>query len=360
MASISLCMIVRDEEALLGSCLESVKGVVDELCILDTGSNDATIEIAKQHGARVESFKWCGDFSAARNVSLKMATKDWILVLDADETLKDPKQARAKLDKFMREQAGKAGHVQVENALGDGDSSNARVTRFFPKGGDWAFEGPIHEQVQFKGSTPERAFTGLVVDHVGYAPEIMEAKNKVGRNEELLREVLAKDPEDSYTAYQLGRNLIQEDRFTEALEVLELSVEYVSDDAPYLGHLFEIAASCLRELGHSQQALDWLSNIEAQFRDRADTCFLIALLSMDTGELERAKSGFEHCLTLAGQTPKGGASWPAAATWAAEANLGVLAEVLHDPAEAKTRYQAALKTNPEHEASLAGLARLAS
>jgi len=358
MTPISLCMIVRDEEALLGRCLESVKDVVDEICILDTGSKDKTVEIAEQHGARVESFEWCSDFSAARNASLKLATHDWILVIDADETLKNPEEARTKLQTFMKAHAGKAGHIQVENSLGGGDSSNTRVTRFFPSGTDWKFEGRIHEQILFKGSTPQRAFTELAVDHVGYSPELMQEKDKVGRNEKLLCEALAADPSDSYTAYQLGRTLVQENRFAEALEALELSVEHVADDAAYIGHLFETAASCLRELGHSEQALAWLSNIEAQFRDRADTCFLIALLAMDTGELDRAKSGFEHCLTLAGTTPRGGVSWPAASTWAAQANLGVLAEALYQPDEAKSRYQAALATNPEHEASLAGLARL--
>ena len=80
-------MIVRNEGALLGNCLDSVQGLIDELVVIDTGSTDNTIEIARNYGARVSEFRWTEDFSAARNHALQMATAAWILVLDADETL---------------------------------------------------------------------------------------------------------------------------------------------------------------------------------------------------------------------------------------------------------------------------------
>jgi glycosyltransferase involved in cell wall biosynthesis len=84
---LSLCMIVKNEEATLSKSLSSVKNVVDEMVVLDTGSTDRTPEIAKKFGAKVHHFEWCNDFSAARNEALKYVTGDWILVLDADETL---------------------------------------------------------------------------------------------------------------------------------------------------------------------------------------------------------------------------------------------------------------------------------
>ncbi|WP_218080254.1 glycosyltransferase [Anthocerotibacter panamensis] len=85
--SISLCMIVRDEEALLPRCLESVQGIVDEIIIVDTGSTDRIVEIASSYGAKVFYYEWTDDFAAARNVSLSYAISGWILVLDADEAL---------------------------------------------------------------------------------------------------------------------------------------------------------------------------------------------------------------------------------------------------------------------------------
>lgn len=87
MPSISLCMIVRDEEQYLPACIASVKGLVDELIVVDTGSSDRTKEIARQAGAKVFDFSWQEDFAAARNFALTKATKEWVLVLDADEVL---------------------------------------------------------------------------------------------------------------------------------------------------------------------------------------------------------------------------------------------------------------------------------
>jgi glycosyltransferase involved in cell wall biosynthesis len=85
--SISLCMIVKDEAENLPRCLESVQDLVHECIVVDTGSTDATCDIATRYGARVHSFTWNNDFAAARNVSLDYATGDWVLVLDADEVL---------------------------------------------------------------------------------------------------------------------------------------------------------------------------------------------------------------------------------------------------------------------------------
>ena len=88
MISVSLCMIVRDEEEVLGRCLESVKSTVDEMIIVDTGSQDRTKEIAVQYTDKIYDFKWKEDFSAARNFSLSKGTKDYLMWLDADDMIR--------------------------------------------------------------------------------------------------------------------------------------------------------------------------------------------------------------------------------------------------------------------------------
>ena len=85
--NLTFCIIVKNEEKNLPRCLASVKNVVDEIVVLDTGSTDRTPEIAQEFGAKVHYFEWCNDFAAARNESLKYVTGDWVLVLDADEYL---------------------------------------------------------------------------------------------------------------------------------------------------------------------------------------------------------------------------------------------------------------------------------
>ena len=94
MITISLCMIVKNEEQVLGRCLESVKAAVDEIILVDTGSTDRTKEIGAEFGAQLYDFEWIDDFSAARNASFSKATKDYILWLDADDVLSPSDQKK--------------------------------------------------------------------------------------------------------------------------------------------------------------------------------------------------------------------------------------------------------------------------
>src|SRR5579862_9526082 len=92
--SLSVCMIVRDEEENLARCLESVKPIADEIVVVDTGSTDATVQIAESFGAKIGHFEWCADFAAARNAAIELATSKWVLSIDADEWLPTETQQR--------------------------------------------------------------------------------------------------------------------------------------------------------------------------------------------------------------------------------------------------------------------------
>ena len=130
---LSLCLIARDEEVRLERCLESVRALVDELCVLDTGSRDATRALAQRLGARTAAFEWCDDFAAARNASLELATGDWALVLDADEALLTPAtEARARIEAFARAHPGRLGRLWIENIEGESVQTRARLARLVP------------------------------------------------------------------------------------------------------------------------------------------------------------------------------------------------------------------------------------
>ena len=94
MATVSLCMIVKNEEAVLARCLESIKDAVDEIIIVDTGSTDHTKEIAEKYTDLVYDFPWINDFSAARNFSFSKASKDYIMWLDADDVVTEENQKK--------------------------------------------------------------------------------------------------------------------------------------------------------------------------------------------------------------------------------------------------------------------------
>jgi glycosyltransferase involved in cell wall biosynthesis len=356
--ALTLCMIVRDEEARLGCCLASVRGVVDELVVVDTGSRDGTRELARASGARVLDFAWCDDFSAARNHGLAAARGDWVLVLDADEELVSA-DARARLLDFARTAGALAGQLELENVSGAGERARVLLTRFFPRAGV-CYRRRIHEELVRAGEPLRGRPTGVRARHDGYAAELMTGRAKAARNEALLRRALAENPEDGHDWYHLGRALEVAERHEEALAAYEAAVLRVRDEDPHLAHLLESAATCLRRLGRSRQALDWLGQVEHDFAERADTVFLLALLAMDVGELARAERGFLRCLELgAKERPAGVVEQSALATGVGPAhNLGVLYEFSGRPREARAAYERALEMEPGHAGARAGLERL--
>ncbi len=172
--SLSVCLIVKNEAASLGACLDSVRDVADEIIVVDTGSTDKTREIAAAHGAKVFETPWVHDFARARNVSLGHATQPWILVLDADETLtaEGAKVLRDLLPAHTIDgQATTAFSIMV-NCSTDGGRTGmlAGIVRLFPNRPDVRYEWPIHEQVM---TSLARAGvlvreSGVMVLHAGY------------------------------------------------------------------------------------------------------------------------------------------------------------------------------------------------
>jgi tetratricopeptide (TPR) repeat protein len=164
--TVSLCIIVKNEKNHLSRCLESAKPVVDEIIVVDTGSDDETKDIARIFGARVYDFKWSHDFSAARNYALSKAAADWILVLDADETLSPSDYANLK--KVLEHSAGQPAAYRIQtrnysnqvNTLGfrsnRGEYAEEKgmgwfpsdKVRLFPNDPRIRFEYPVHELVE--------------------------------------------------------------------------------------------------------------------------------------------------------------------------------------------------------------------
>ncbi len=122
-------MIVKNEEKDLPRLLSSIRGLADETIIVDTGSNDNTVDIAKSYGAKVYHFPWCNDFSAARNESLKYATKDYILWLDADDEIKHEEHHKIRND--LKRHKGAGLFLRLKNVYGDSGTDFLQL-RIFP------------------------------------------------------------------------------------------------------------------------------------------------------------------------------------------------------------------------------------
>ena len=151
MVTVSLCMIVKNEEKNLGKCLESLKGLMDEMIVVDTGSTDRTVEIAKQYGARVEYFQWVDDFSKARNYAFSLATCEYIYSADADEELDEENRQRFfQLKKDIEDQNIDIVQMYYTNQLSFRTVYNydrELRPKLFKRLRTFVWEEPIHEQV---------------------------------------------------------------------------------------------------------------------------------------------------------------------------------------------------------------------
>jgi len=210
---LSLVVIARDEAPRIARLLDSVRPWVDDMLVLDTGSRDDTVARAQAAGARVAHFAWCDDFAAARNHALDLAPADWHLVLDADEWLIDGGTAL----QALREQAPTfVGTLDRLDAFDDGlaQVGHCRVSRVLP--GDVRYAGRVHEQPVH--ALPVRALA-VQVGHDGYLPADLAAKR--GRNEALLRRMLADTPDDAYLWYQLGKEAAVYEQHAQADEAFD-------------------------------------------------------------------------------------------------------------------------------------------
>ncbi|MGG1664384.1 glycosyltransferase family 2 protein [Brevibacillus sp. NRS-1366] len=210
---LSLAMIVKNEAEKIGRCLESVKSLVDEIVIVDTGSTDNTKEIAMSFGARIFDYQWNNSFADARNFSLQHCKGEWRLVLDADEYL--IRVSKDDLEEFLSNE-NVVGRIKIINCFrqdGEDKESQAFVSRLIPKGA--YFEGRIHEQVNL--NLP-RKNAPIEVFHDGYYQS-----DKTNRNVQLLQLALRENPKDHYLLYQIGKEFRLQKDFKKALNYFEKS-----------------------------------------------------------------------------------------------------------------------------------------
>jgi hypothetical protein len=206
---VALVMIARNEAARIVRALASVARCVDEMLVLDTGSTDATVALARSAGARVDHFKWCDDFAAARNAALALSDADWNIVVDADEWIAED---GVELLALRHTAPGFVGALRVDSHFDTpiGVSvSPSWLPRVLPRG--VRYEGRVHEQPRH--DLPVRRLT-TVLAHDGYRADALQAKS--GRNADLLVRALAQAPDDAYLHYQIGKDHDVYERYADA------------------------------------------------------------------------------------------------------------------------------------------------
>ncbi|WP_312469780.1 glycosyltransferase [Neobacillus sp.] len=302
---VSLCMIVKDEEQLLPACLDSVKSIIDEMIIVDTGSTDSTIQIAGQFGAEIWTIPWEDDFSKARNVALEHATGDWILHLDADEQLE--KQDIGQLLSIISNSQEEAYflHIVNHNAETYGDSLIFPSLRLWRNRKEYRFSGAIHEQI---GSSivklnPSKSLTltPIRIHHYGYSEKIIQEKKKIDRNLKIASAEVERYPKSSFAHYNLAMEFSRMKQFDNAIKEFYLSIDCLPDQHElWVSYMFRNLATALMEGKKFKEASEILEKGLNYYPDYIDLLFQKATCHCGLNEVPHAIGLFHQCIV----TPK--------------------------------------------------------
>lgn len=299
---ISASMIVKNEEKFLPGCLESLRGVIDELIIVDTGSTDRTIEIAEKYGAKVHNIEWKDDFAYARNESLKHCTGKWVLYLDADERLK--KETSPYLRKMAVNATEDIGAfiiiIESKHLTKAGDISNQRsgYPRFFRNYGypTIAFTGRIHEQISYSINELNKtiAMSDVVIHHLGYnaTPEVIS--NKIVRNYTLLIEEIKDSPQDPNAWYHLGQTLGLMNLEKESEDAFKMAVSLGTLKDSVLCSAYAILGQFALQRGNLEEALNYYEASLEKVPEQQGTSYSKALIHLQLGQPELALELIEN------------------------------------------------------------------
>jgi len=304
--TLSLCMIVRDEEEMLARCLAAAAPAVDEIVIVDTGSKDRTIEIARQFGARIIEREWTGSFSDARNASFEAATGDWIIYLDADEVLvgEDMNRLKVLTGRVWRE-AFYLVETSYTGQLGDGAAITNSALRVFRNRSHYRFEGRLHEQIAhhlptFAAGRIEHS--SVRIDHYGYLGAVRDAKEKSRRNIELLLAQRAEGAPSAFLHFNLGTEYSVVGDHVAALKELERAwslVEAHGEEAhDYVPALVQRIVNSLHCSGRHEESIARAQDGLQRFPGFTDLVFAQAQAAVALGRKDQAIGYWRQCIEM--------------------------------------------------------------
>lgn len=292
MQTISLCMIVKNEEDTLEKCLMSIKDIVDEIIIVDTGSTDGTKEIARKYTNNIYDFAWIDDFSAARNFSFSKATKDYLLWLDADDILLSCDGE--KFSTLKKTLDGSVNAVMMKYNTGFDTHGNVTFSyfreRLVKRSGQFKWHEPVHEYIEICGNIIN---SDVCITHTktAYMP--------TGRNISIYERLLSQGEELSARGlYYYARELKDNGKIHKAIQYfsrfLESGEGWVEDNITACAEL----ARCFGEENEPEQQFLALTRSFLYDTPRAEICCQIAYIYKAKEDFERAAFWFQLSTTL--------------------------------------------------------------
>lgn len=343
---ISLCMIVKDEEETLARCLGSVRDCVDEIVIVDTGSADKTVEIAKKYADVLGFYRWQDDFSAARNYSLSLGTGDYLFWLDADDYL-PPDEAKKFLrlrEMLAREEPDLVSLPYVLAADENGEPTYFFLReRLFKRSAGLRFEGRIHECVAPRG---KRAEFGARVYHLG------SGKDRGMRNLLVyLKQIEAGEPLSPRDLFYYGRELSAHGLRREAIAVLE---DFLSGSGWYVNKIeaCKILGQCYANLGYAERSrLAYLRGF-LYGEPRAALCYALGESFKRERKFPEAVCWFEAAISCSDHSAEGDFEEPCLRTVSPMLELVVCYEALGKRERALFYHKKTEEVAPSHPSVL--------
>jgi tetratricopeptide (TPR) repeat protein len=300
---LSLCMIVKNEEQNLPLCIGPLRSVLDEIVVVDTGSTDRTKEVARQLGARVFDFPWIDDFSAARNESIRRATGDYVLWLDADDRFDESEvQKLARLKGLLSPRRDKGYYLYVNNQSPVDGETHFYQLRIFPKVPGAEFQGRVHEQIFHRLNRLGIPLiqTDIVLRHTGY-PNASAVVQKSERNLRLIHKEMEADPENPILHYNAARTLAGIQRQAEAIPHLKRVTDNPEVRAREKQFFLEAALLLGRYYIESQEldrAYEVFQELASEFPNHGLARFCLGEILFLRKEFGRAKEELEKSLLL--------------------------------------------------------------
>ncbi|QHA00909.1 glycosyltransferase [Dehalobacter restrictus] len=291
MVTISLCMIVKNEEKTLGRCLESVRDIPDEMIIVDTGSTDQTKMIAARYQAKVYDFAWIDDFAAARNFSFAQATQDYILWLDADDVLlKDDENKLRQLKETLNPQVD---IVMMRYNLGVDDKGNAVCTffreRLLKRSMNYTWQDPIHEYIKIEGNIIN---SDICVTH-------KKVERKTARNLEIFEKIISEGRILSdRNCFYYARELYINSRIDEAIQYYD---KFLDTEGGLLSNYIDASidmSNCYLSKNDRINALKALLRSMEHDLPRAEVCCQIGHLYKTAEDYSKAIFWYELATTI--------------------------------------------------------------
>lgn len=297
--SLSLCMIVKDEEKYIRRCLESAKDIFDEIIIVDTGSKDQTVQIAGTFGAKTVSCQWQDDFSIPRNISLEHATGDWIFILDADEWLGP--ESKRQIESLIRKKDIPGYRVLIQLHPDWTEMKSVRLFRNLP---DLRFRGVFHEMLTFSEEQRYRIrMSDITIHHEPWTEE--KERNKLPRNESMLQKHLTEFPRDIYQILDLARIKIKVKKLHESRALLESASDILHEKKFqkdlyefYLAHYYLYLLNYYRALADSRNQLCVCEKAVSEVPMYPLFVFEAAMLYYEKQNYDQALEHFKKCLAF--------------------------------------------------------------